>query len=161
MRRVLENRPMYVFPLSRFILPETYRPIVSLAKLADYSLNITHISHVNVYLSSMNHFPHLNKVMYGIFGTSPPTRACVSVDLHPPNRVRLDVVAFSLLSSPQDRRALHVQSISYWAPANIGPYSQSVAVRILSSIHNILIQICSSTGKRAYVRFRTDRVATQ
>ncbi|KAI9658860.1 MAG: hypothetical protein M1831_003886 [Alyxoria varia] len=31
----------------------------------------------------------------------------------------------------QDRKALHVQSRSYWAPANIGPYSQAVSVPLL------------------------------
>lgn len=28
-----------------------------------------------------------------------------------------------------ERGALHVQSMSHWAPANIGPYSQAVRVR--------------------------------
>jgi hypothetical protein len=28
----------------------------------------------------------------------------------------------------QGRQALHVQGLSYWAPANIGPYSQAVSV---------------------------------
>jgi diphthine-ammonia ligase len=32
----------------------------------------------------------------------------------------------------QGRQALHVQGLSYWAPANIGPYSQAVSVRPLS-----------------------------
>jgi diphthine-ammonia ligase len=27
------------------------------------------------------------------------------------------------------RKALHVQSLSYWAAANIGPYSQTITVR--------------------------------
>ena len=76
----------------------------------------------------MVHFPHINNVMYRLFGTSPPTRACVAVDVPPPIRVRLDAVGCSELH-PGDRKALHVQSMSYWAPANIGPYSQCVAVR--------------------------------
>lgn len=28
------------------------------------------------------------------------------------------------------REALHVQSLSHWAPANIGPYSQALRVRL-------------------------------
>ena len=28
------------------------------------------------------------------------------------------------------RQHLHVQSVSFWAPANIGPYSQAVSVSI-------------------------------
>jgi diphthine-ammonia ligase len=35
-------------------------------------------------------------------------------------------------SSP-DRKALHVQSRSYWAPANIGPYSQAISIPLPSS----------------------------
>jgi len=76
----------------------------------------------------MAHFSHLNAVMYRIFGTSPPTRACVAVDLPHPLRVRLDIIAHRASKSGPPREALHVQSISYWAPANIGPYSQSIAV---------------------------------
>ena len=34
------------------------------------------------------------------------------------------------------RSALHVQSLSYWAPANIGPYSQAITVRRLSLLLN-------------------------
>ena len=30
--------------------------------------------------------------------------------------------------SKYERQVLHVQSISFWAPANIGPYSQAVKV---------------------------------
>ena len=32
------------------------------------------------------------------------------------------------------REALHVQSLSHWAPANIGPYSQ--AFRVSAEVHN-------------------------
>lgn len=98
-------------------------------KLDEFHLDLMNVSHVNVYLSSMAYFPTINAVMYGIFGSSPPTRACVSVDLQAPQRVCLDIMAFS----DTDRRArhsLHVQSVSYWAPANIGPYSQSITVSV-------------------------------
>ncbi|KAF8342589.1 uncharacterized protein EI90DRAFT_2903572 [Cantharellus anzutake] len=95
--------------------------------LSRHSLNLSHISHVNVYLGTMEHFPYINMAMYQLFGTSPPTRACVAINLPSPARVRLDVIACSGLQ-PGDRRALHVQSMSYWAPANIGPYSQCVSI---------------------------------
>lgn len=78
----------------------------------------------------MDYFPTINAAMYRIFGASPPTRACVAVDLPSPHRVCLDVVAHSNLDH-QNRHSLHVQSLSYWAPANIGPYSQSITVRIV------------------------------
>ena len=97
-------------------------------QLHSQQLDITHISHVNVYLSSLSYFAPLNAAMYSVFGTSPPTRACVAVPLASNQRVRIDIVAHSNKKRDQ-RQALHVQSVSYWAPANIGPYSQSITVR--------------------------------
>ena len=33
-----------------------------------------------------------------------------------------------------ERKTLHVQSISHWAPANIGPYSQAVKVSVMENL---------------------------
>jgi len=73
----------------------------------------------------MDLFPTLNTVYATFFGASPPTRACVAVDLPPSVRVKLDCFAHAE-TDPGRRTALHVQGLSYWAPANIGPYSQAV-----------------------------------
>lgn len=75
----------------------------------------------------MDLFPTLNTTYATFFGTSPPTRACVAVDLPPPARVKLDCFACVEID-PTRRTALHVQGLSYWAPANIGPYSQAVLI---------------------------------
>lgn len=93
--------------------------------LAKHSLDLSHISFISIYLLSLDLFAPLNAIYGTYFATSPPARACVMVDLPKPIRVRLDCVAFKH-SDPQARQALHVQGISYWAPANIGPYSQAV-----------------------------------
>jgi len=39
-------------------------------------------------------------------------------------------------SSSPPRKALHVQSRSYWAPANIGPYSQAISIPLHSNNQN-------------------------
>lgn len=83
-----------------------------------------------MYISSMDLFASVNAVYATFFGVSPPARACVGIDLPEGIRVRLECVAFAE-QAPQDRQALHVQGLSYWAPANIGPYSQAVTVRIV------------------------------
>ena len=75
----------------------------------------------------MDLFPTLNTIYATFFGASPPTRACVAVDLPPSVRVKLDCFAYAE-PDPGQRTALHVQGLSYWAPANIGPYSQAVLV---------------------------------
>jgi hypothetical protein len=97
-------------------------------ELSAFSLTFSHIANINVFLSSMAHFVPLNAVYTTYFGVSPPARACVSVDLPPGVRVKLDCIAFAE-QTPVDRQALHVQGLSYWAPANIGPYSQAITVR--------------------------------
>jgi diphthine-ammonia ligase len=75
----------------------------------------------------MDLFPRMNAVYATFFGISPPARACVAVNLPSPIRCKLDCTAYAE-RAPEERRALHVQGLSYWAPANIGPYSQAIMV---------------------------------
>ena len=76
----------------------------------------------------MELFGRVNAVYGTFFGISPPARACVGVDLPIDIRVKLDCIAF-IEEVSQERQSLHVQGLSYWAPANIGPYSQAITVR--------------------------------
>jgi diphthine-ammonia ligase len=79
----------------------------------------------------MDLFVPMNSVYSTYFGSSPPARACVAVDLPAPARIKLDCIAYG--KGPMtERQALHVQGLSYWAPANIGPYSQAVVVGFVS-----------------------------
>lgn len=94
-------------------------------RLNEHSLDISHCTVINILLSSMDLFARVNTVYSSFFWSSPPARACVAVDLPHPIRIRLDCIAF-VEQNPTDRQALHVQGLSYWAPANIGPYSQAI-----------------------------------
>ncbi|KAJ7044475.1 hypothetical protein C8F04DRAFT_587609 [Mycena alexandri] len=94
-------------------------------ELAQHSLELADCTNINIFLSSIDFFSAVNAIYGTFFGTSPPARACVAVDLPPPCRVMLDCVAHSRTT---ERHALHVQSLSYWAPANIGPYSQAIMI---------------------------------
>ena len=81
----------------------------------------------------MSLFAPANAVYLSYFGTSPPSRATVAVPLPAGQRVKTEVVGFDDRPLKGDakvggRQALHVQSLSYWAPANIGPYSQAIIV---------------------------------
>jgi diphthine-ammonia ligase len=96
--------------------------------LSEHSLSFSHIANINVFISSMEDFASINAVYATYFGVSPPARACVAVDLPHPLRVMLDCVIYAE-QKVDDRKALHVQGFSYWAPANIGPYSQAIVVR--------------------------------
>ncbi|KAI0307305.1 hypothetical protein B0F90DRAFT_1814078 [Multifurca ochricompacta] len=93
--------------------------------LSEHSLSLFHITNMNIFISSMEDFASLNAVYATYFGVSPPARACVAVDLPHPLRITFDCVAYAG-QSVSGRKALHVQGLSYWAPANIGPYSQAI-----------------------------------
>lgn len=97
--------------------------------LALESLSLASVCSINLLLSSMSDFPLVNVVYKTFFGTSPPMRACVGVNLPAGARLCLEAIAFD--GPESERRALHVQGLSYWAPANIGPYSQAVTVSLL------------------------------
>ncbi|KAG8766524.1 hypothetical protein FRC12_006811 [Ceratobasidium sp. 428] len=98
--------------------------------LSQNNMHPKHITNTTLLLSSMDLFPRVNAAYGQYFGTSPPSRACVAVDLSPTTRVRIACVAFRDGEfGTNQRTGLHVQGMSYWAPANIGPYSQAIIVQ--------------------------------
>lgn len=125
--------PLYLPPFPHQLTTSPLVPCSSFPEtlLSTHSLPLTSIASISLLLSSMDLFPAVNAIYKTFFGSSPPTRACVAVPLPKGERVRLEAVAFA--GDEKDRNALHVQSLSYWAPANIGPYSQVVIVRTLAS----------------------------
>lgn len=96
-------------------------------------LSLEDLAHINVYLSSQRYFVDLNAVYTTLFGVDPPSRACVATNLdESQTNILIDAYAYNGSSSKNSissaRKALHVQGRSYWAAANIGPYSQAVEV---------------------------------
>ena len=84
-----------------------------------------------ILLRTMTDFDSVNASYATLFTTpNPPARVTVACgDLLP--RGVMVMASFAVdLGSRLKRDGLHVQSRSYWAPANIGPYSQAIAVPI-------------------------------
>lgn len=102
------------------------------AELSRYSLDGKAIQHINLALESQDSFAAANQVYKKHFSRSPPSRATVALPhlarRSSGHRVVLDGWAYDDDASDlhSDRQCLHVQSLSYWASANIGPYSQAV-----------------------------------
>lgn len=94
--------------------------------LESHDLRMADVANITLLLPSLapKVFAAANKTYAEFFGVSPPSRACVGVDLPEGVNVMLECVA----RKDNTRKALHVQGLSYWAPANIGPYSQAVTV---------------------------------
>ena len=79
---------------------------------------------MHLYLADMAHFAAANAgYVTELPPVNPPARACVQLPLPEGVSAAVEVlVACGTAVSPV--RSLHVQSISQWAPACIGPYSQ-------------------------------------
>jgi diphthine-ammonia ligase len=87
---------------------------------------------VTLHLADMSHFSACNAAYNSIVPrTAPPARACIAAPLLASSSAaafaQLDVLARSpaCAAAAIRRAALHVQSISCWAPACIGPYAQA------------------------------------
>lgn len=91
------------------------------------------ITHCTLLLRDMANFSEANSVYAKYFNyINPPSRVTVAVgESMPPF---LDIMLSISASTHTPRTGLHVQSHSYWAPANIGPYSQSICTPLAATI---------------------------
>lgn len=87
------------------------------------------ICHVQIYVADMCDYQSINKAYCSFFEQSPPSRACIGCieNAHLESKVVFQMAAISCTKS-YHRKALHVQSMSHWAPPNIGPFSQCYSV---------------------------------
>ncbi|XP_026494631.1 uncharacterized protein LOC113399662 isoform X2 [Vanessa tameamea] len=100
-------------------------------------LTLPDICSVNIYMRDMEQYAALNAVYVENFSfPNPPTRVCVQCPLPKNVGLIMDAVAYKPNNvkdqdsdgCSKERVTMHVQGISHWAPANIGPYSQAVKV---------------------------------
>lgn len=87
-----------------------------------------------ILLRSMDGFASINKIYGKLFQEpNPPARVTVACGDMLPENCQVSITLAIDLRAPDLKKALHVQSRSYWAPANIGPYSQAISVPISSN----------------------------
>lgn len=114
-------------------------------RLSQRNLSSNSIISTVISLRRMSDFPAINKIYGSLFSDpNPPSRVTISCgDLLPQDTN----IAIYLTVHPgkTDRQGLHVQGRSYWAPANIGPYSQAITF----PIHGEASSSSSSSGPRA------------
>ena len=84
--------------------------------------------YVHLYLSDMGAFATANKAyIEHINHKNPPARACVQAKALPEGALAA-VEVTTAMGAREGREVLHVQSVSYWAAACIGPYAQAAAM---------------------------------
>ncbi|KAJ6446305.1 ELMO/CED-12 family protein [Purpureocillium lavendulum] len=104
------------------------------AFLDSKSLDPSQITNTIIILRDMSDFPKVNGEYGKLFvKPNPPSRITIACgSLLPEGR---SIALYLTIPEPragQGRDGLHVQSRSYWAPANIGPYSQAIDIPITS-----------------------------
>ncbi|KND01955.1 TIGR00289 family protein [Spizellomyces punctatus DAOM BR117] len=97
-------------------------------QLVSCGLTWDNVVMMHVYVRDMSAFGRLNAAYNRYFGLNPPPRVTVEVALPGDSQVQIDCLAYQYADPAHRKETLHVQSVSYWAPANIGPYSQAAMV---------------------------------
>jgi diphthine-ammonia ligase len=121
--------------LSRDITEQTTAILDQLSELVKASSDstdlITSVVSTTILLRHMSDFSAVNTVYGKRFNhPNPPARVTICCGDCLPEEVLVSI-SFALTKTDQARiSGLHVQSISYWAPANIGPYSQAINVPV-------------------------------
>lgn len=89
------------------------------------------LSLIIILLRSMCDFAQVNSAYKQYFqAPGPPARVTIACGNLLARGAKLVISAIASDCITEDRKHLHVQSTSYWAPANIGPYSQAVSVPV-------------------------------
>ncbi|XP_036240279.1 diphthine--ammonia ligase isoform X5 [Molothrus ater] len=111
------------------------------AILTSEGLKLKDIILVHLYMKSMKDFSVINSVYVTEFDLCPPARVCVETLLPDGVLFCIDCLAHKYDMATDDvvhdeKLVMHVQSISHWAPASIGPYSQSIKVEDSEMYHD-------------------------
>jgi enamine deaminase RidA (YjgF/YER057c/UK114 family) len=118
--------------------------------LADSSLEPHHILNTVIILRRMSDFPKINSVYGKLFTRpNPPSRVTISCGgLLPHGRsISIALTVDPSVQPAKTRQGLHVQSRSYWAPANIGPYSQAIGAPAVPEAGTTGLQTWSIAGQ--------------
>ena len=113
--------------------PSIEEETTNLIALARQKISPSSITSVIIVLRHMSDFSRVNPIYATLFPKpNPPSRVTISCgDLLP---ARSNIAIYFTLDKGE-RSGLHVQSRSYWAPANIGPYSQAIQTPLFPEEH--------------------------
>ncbi|KAL2159217.1 hypothetical protein VTH06DRAFT_2649 [Thermothelomyces fergusii] len=117
-------------------------------RLGAWSLPASAILSATIVLRRMADFPAVNRIYGTLFDApNPPSRVTISCGDAADANIAIYLTVLPFLQ-PNQRHGLHVQSRSYWAPANIGPYSQAISVPLPSLGRTGAADATASSGPR-------------
>lgn len=90
--------------------------------LKEHDLTFDDIQHVTLLLSDMNKFAEINDIYKENFKNYlPPSRICIETNIS----TLVQLSCKCIIKEFNTKKGIHIRSRSYWAPPNIGPYSQA------------------------------------
>nr|CAD7260850.1 unnamed protein product [Timema shepardi] len=101
--------------------------------IMNQGLSLLELVAVTLYVGDMSQYAAVNTEYLKLFRwNNPPVRICVETVLPHETPVMMEALACKVLAQDEmqscDRHTMHVQGVSHWAPANIGPYSQAIRI---------------------------------
>lgn len=92
--------------------------------LAAHNCTFVNVQSVDLFVGNMDNFGEINSIYQSYFTKPlPPARCCVQASLPEGTHA---LMSAKVIPDMAQKLGLHVQSRSYWAPSNIGPYSQTI-----------------------------------
>ncbi|KAL4728662.1 hypothetical protein ACLX1H_005413 [Fusarium chlamydosporum] len=134
----------------RPIQEETLQVVEKIRLLASKAgIQLSQITNTIIVLRRMSDFPKVNCEYGKLFPKpNPPSRVTISCGNLLPDGMNIAVyLSVPTPKAVQDRNGLHVQSRSYWAPANIGPYSQAIDVPVTARHQATSLRCISIAGQ--------------
>lgn len=111
-------------------------------------LEFAGIAYISIVLRNMTDFAAVNAGYSASFTEpNPPARITLAEPSVLQEGMDVMVSLTCVRGSTEQRHGLHVQSQSYWAPANIGPYSQAVSVPTSSAADEAAQRIVYIAGQ--------------
>ncbi|KAL7291284.1 hypothetical protein TKK_0014889 [Trichogramma kaykai] len=123
----------------KLAMAEALDKLIDLVKREN--LDISDIVAVTMFLKDLSTYADINEIYVSkLAKVNPPVRVCTEIPIN--FHIVLDALAYKKIEEEDEksdkkthkRHTMHVQSISNWAPANIGPYSQAVRVGDIISV---------------------------
>ncbi|XP_011497114.1 PREDICTED: diphthine--ammonia ligase [Ceratosolen solmsi marchali] len=119
----------------KLAMAEALDGLIDLVKKED--LEISDIVAVTIFLKDLSSYADINEVYVSrLVKVNPPVRVCTEIPIN--CHVVLDALAYKKVEKDDRKKhkkhTMHVQSISHWAPANIGPYSHAIRIGDIISV---------------------------
>lgn len=85
-----------------------------------YGHSLSDAVYVQLHVAKMSHYKSINAIYSNFFSLNPPSRTCIGIEKGNMSGSKILQMYSISYNKPCNKKSMHVQGISHWAPANIG-----------------------------------------